>query len=105
MLTLNDALSYVAREQRSATGEGDEFVVAIVRLAQSGRAWFIIAVHETPEGVQVLGYESGCPYSSDRLFRVRADFFDVAARANSDELSIEVLPRPVPLEMIEDVSL
>lgn len=103
MTTLGDALVTVAgRAPLQASRPAESVVIAIVRLAENGRAWFITSVHRTAEGMQVDGYEPGCEYSDERWFQVSSDFFEMAARANEDTLVVQVLEEPVPLAVLED---
>lgn len=106
MTTVSDALFAVGNRYPTTCSQPNESnVVAILRLATSGRAWFVTGVCNTAKGVQVQGYEPGCQYSDERWFDVAVEFFESAARANEDNLMIEVLTEPVRLEMLEDVSL
>lgn len=107
MTKVGDQLFAVAHWDELPTHErqDDSTVVAVVRLAQGGRAWFITAVHRSPEGVQLEGYEPGCQYSDERSFNVPVAFFEIAARANADTLLIQVLRTPLPLSEMEDVAL
>lgn len=103
MTTLGDALVSVAgRGAIEPTRPEESIVVAIIRLAENGRAWFITSVSPTSEGMRVDGYEPGCEYSDERWFQVSSDFFEIAARANQDRLIVQVLDEPIPLAALED---
>jgi hypothetical protein len=107
MTKVGDALFAVAHwdEVPAAEPREDSTVVAIVRLAESGRSWFITAVYRTAEGMEVDGYEPGCQYSGRRGFHVPVAFFETAARANAESLLIQRLRTPTPLAELEDVAL
>jgi hypothetical protein len=104
-MTISDELLFVAHRERPRTTDDGDIVIAVVRLARSGRTWFITAVDETVNGVQVVGFESGCIHSPERWFRVSVDFFEIAARANADEVLVRALPEPIPLALMEDMSI
>lgn len=80
-------------------------VIAIVRLRGSGRSWFVTAVHQRQSAMEIVGYAPGCMHSPGRWFSLQPDFFEIAATASGDQLEVELLKRPVPLEMLEDESL
>ena len=105
-MKLSDALLSIAPTSSTHPATGvEQMVHVIVRLAESKRAWFITAAQRTATGLLAVGFESGCIRSPGRWFKVTADFFEVAARANAEALLIEVLDPPTPLAMVEDTSL
>lgn len=107
MLNLNDALRRIAQSElpdgpRSSASR----VVAIVRLSETGRAWFVTGVQHASERLYVAGYDPGCLHSfGERWFLVAAEFFEMAARATEEQVTVEVLPSPVPLGLIEDPAI
>lgn len=80
-------------------------VVAIVRLSESRRSWFITGVRRQDLEIQVLGFSPGCLHSAGNWFSLEPDFFELAAEASGDELEIRLLDEPIPLEQLEDESL
>lgn len=104
-MTLVDALSAITLPPATQDDEHDRFVRVVVRLARSRRTWFITRAELTPGGMRAHGFESGCTHSSARWFTVPSDFFEVAARANAEDLVVDVLGEPTPLAALEDSSI
>jgi hypothetical protein len=105
-MNLREALRLIARTGSTHEAAGvDHLVHVVVRLAESKRAWFITAAQQTAMGLLAVGFESGCIHSPARWFKLTPDFFDLAARANADQLQIDVLDPPTPLATIEDSSI
>jgi hypothetical protein len=105
MMNAMDALRALARPVPMEQHVPAAAVVAIVRLRESRRSWFVTAVHQQQHAIEIVGYTPGCMHASGRSFSLRPDFFERAATASGDQLDIEFLKTPVPLEMLEDDSL
>jgi len=80
-------------------------VVAIIRLADSRRSWFVTAVRQRNQGLEVVGYAPGCQHRSGGWFCLDPRFFEVAAAATGDRVLVEFLKTPVALDTLEDESL
>lgn len=109
-MNATEALLSIARQRPLETSDHESTddnagVVAIVRLASSRRSWFVTEVRRTGCSIEVVGYAPGCMHSAGDWFSLQADFFEIAATASGDQLEVEVLETPVPLEMLEDESL
>jgi len=115
-MNLTNALTAIAKLARpaavtpvaSAIGIGpasDREVIAIIRLSNSRRSWFVTGVQRVEHELTVVGYTPGCPYSAGRWFSLRPDFFAVAAESVGDELEIKLLDTPTPLALLEDEAL
>jgi hypothetical protein len=100
-----ETLMSIARPTRLETRGTTGSVVAIIRLCESRRSWFVTAVQREERTIEVVGYAPGCAHSSGIWFSLGLDFFEVAAAASGDRLEVELLKTPIALELLEDESL
>jgi hypothetical protein len=105
MTNTTEVLLSIARPGPLETPGWSASVVAIIRLCESRRSWFVTAVERRDQTIEVVGYAPGCMHSAGRWFSLQADFFEVAAAASGDRLEVELLKTPVTLDMLEDESL
>jgi hypothetical protein len=105
MMNATEALLSIARPVPPETPGPSASVVAIIRLCESRRSWFVTAVQRRGYAIEVVGYAPGCMHSAGSWFSLGPDFFEVAAEASGDRLEVELLKNPVPLNMLEDESL
>lgn len=105
MTNAMEVLLSIARPELLETPESAASVVAIIRLCESRRSWFVTAVQRREHTIEVHGYAPGCMHSAGRWFSLQPDFFEVAAAASGDQLEVNLLKTPVALEMLEDESL
>jgi hypothetical protein len=100
-----ETLLSLALPRRLETHGWPGSVVAIIRLRESRRSWFVTAVQQEEHTIEVVGYAPGCMHSAGSWFSLKPDFFEVAAAASGDRLEVELLKTPVALEVLEDESL
>lgn len=105
MTNATEALLSIARPASLAAHGRATPVVAIIRLCTSRRSWFVTSVQRREYAIKIVGYAPGRVHSSGHWFSLEPDFFEVAAAAIGDQLDIEILKKPIPLEAIEDESL
>lgn len=104
-MNATEALLSLARPVPLDTRGTTASVVAIIRLSESRRSWFVTAVQRRGYAIEIVGYAPGCEHTAGRWFSLQPDFFEVAAAASGDKLQVELLKTPVPLEMLEDEAL
>jgi hypothetical protein len=105
MMNATEALLSLARPIPRETRGPTASVVAVVRLSESRRSWFVTGVQRRGSAIEIAGYAPGCMHSAGSWFSLTPDFFEVAAAASGDRVEVELLKTPVPLEMLEDESL
>lgn len=105
MMNATEALLSITRPVPHETRGRTAHVVAIIRLCESRRSWFVTAVQRRGYAIEVVGYAPGCMHAAGSWFSLEPDFFEVAAAASGDRVEVELLKTPVPLEMLEDESL
>ena len=76
-------------------------VVAIVRLVGSRRSWFVAGV----VGDEAVVYSPGCHHGHGGWFRLPLGWFEAAAAAIGDRVSVELVVPPVALDDLVDESL
>src|SRR5688572_21770179 len=79
MTSTAEALRSIARPTPPAEPSPAAPIIAIVRLRESRRSWFITAVCERQFALEITGYAPGCMHSPGRWFSLQPDFFEVAA--------------------------
>jgi len=105
MTNATEALSSIALQVPPEEPASAAVVIAIVRLRDSRRSWFVTAVHQREYALEIVGYAPGCMHSAGCWFSLQPDFFEIAATASGDQVDVEILTTPVPLGMLEDESL